>query len=221
MTILSNALNIMFGRMVKNWDDGITVPTIDRMYDWNMQHNPKDDIKGDYQVDARGSSVLLAREMQSQNLMALALSFSGHPVLGGALKDNAVPLVRRVFQSLMLSADEFVMTDEELAADAALKAKQPPPDPAIMQLENEMNIAQMDADSRREVAMIQRDTAMMRVAEMGNLKLDELQQFYIDRDKERENRLQQKKIDTNSKERIFAAEAAMTPPGADAGGGYL
>ena len=221
-TTQTNALNIMFGRMVKNWDDGITVPTLRRMYDWNMQFNPKDDIKGDYQVDARGSSVLLAREMQSQNLMALALSFSGHPVLGGAPKDNAVPLVRRVFQSLMLSADEFVMTDEELAADAALKAKTPAPDPAIMALENELNIAQMNAENRKEVAMIQRDSEMMRVAGLGNMKLDELQRFYEDRDKERDNKLEQKRMDVNSKERIFAAEAALTPAGNnDTGGGYL
>lgn len=222
MTILTNALNIMFGRMVKNWDDGVTVPTLRRMYDWNMQFNPKDDIKGDYQVDARGSSVLLAREMQSQNLMALALSFSGHPVLGGALKDKAVPLVRRVFQSLMLSADEFVMTDEELAADAALKAKTPAPDPAILALENAINIAQLNANNKVEVAMIQRDTEMMRLAETGNMKLDELAQFYRDRDLERQNKLASKQIDVNSRERIFAAEAALTPAGDETtGGGYL
>ncbi len=219
MTILANSLNVMFGRMIKNWDDDVTVPSIRRMYDWNMQFNTNEDIKGDYQVDARGSSVLLAREMQSQNLMAMALSFTGHPVIGPMMK--VAPLVRRTAQSLMLPADEIIKTDEELAADDALKAQQPAPDPEVMKLENEMNIAKMRADSEKEIATIRRDGEMMRVAASGNMKLDELQQLYADRDKERQAKASIEQTRINSKERIVAAEAAMTPPGAPPGGGYF
>jgi len=35
---------------------------------WNMQYNDKAEIKGDFNVDARGASVLLAKDQQAQSL---------------------------------------------------------------------------------------------------------------------------------------------------------
>ena len=64
-----SANNIMMRRAVKNFDDDITVPFIGRCYDWNMQFNQKNDIKGDNSIDARGTSVLLVREMQARNMI--------------------------------------------------------------------------------------------------------------------------------------------------------
>jgi hypothetical protein len=40
---------------IKNFDDDVTVPDLRRLYDWNMQFNPKEEIKGDYDVKATGS----------------------------------------------------------------------------------------------------------------------------------------------------------------------
>src|SRR5690606_24884356 len=34
MNILINAVNVVFRRIVKNWDDDMTVPNIRRIYDW-------------------------------------------------------------------------------------------------------------------------------------------------------------------------------------------
>lgn len=217
MSILMNATNTVFRRIVKNWDDDLTTPTIRRIYDFNMQFSDKEEIKGDYDVDARGSSVLLVREMQSQSLMAIALSFAGHPVFGAGIKP--FPLLRRLMQAQMLPADEIVKTDEEMQKEAA--GAVPPPDYERLKLENEMNIAMMNIKSREQVAMIERETALIKMAEQGNLEMDKLMQLLADKDRERQNRLEQKRIDTNSKERIFAAEAAMTPAAAPPGGGYL
>ena len=70
MSLLMNSVNVVFRRVVKNFDDGITTPAITRAYYYLMQFSNKEEIKGDYGVQARGSSVLLVREIQAQNLLA-------------------------------------------------------------------------------------------------------------------------------------------------------
>jgi hypothetical protein len=82
MSMLMNSVNVVFRRVVRQWDDYMTVPMLRRFYDWNMQFSPRQEIKGDYNVEARGSSVLLVREVQSQTLMSMLTQFSAHPVLG-------------------------------------------------------------------------------------------------------------------------------------------
>ena len=65
MSMLMNAANTVRRRQVKDWDDNITEPMISDFYHWNMSYNEDSSIKGDYQVDARGTSALLVKETQS------------------------------------------------------------------------------------------------------------------------------------------------------------
>ncbi len=69
--IMVDANNVALRTRVKRWDDQITFPHIRRYYDWNMQYNENSEIKGDYNVDARGTSVLLEKDQQSQSLMEI------------------------------------------------------------------------------------------------------------------------------------------------------
>ena len=203
MTILQNAVNVVFRRVVKNWDDDMTNPVITRLYDWNMQFSRKDDIKGDYEVDARGTSVLLVREIQAQNLLLMVGQFAGHPVLGPLTK--IAPAYRRLAQSMLLPADEIVMTDDEIEQMAA--SQPPQPDPEIMKLETQMNIERIKADTAFQVEQMKRDTAMMQLAGQQNITLDKLRAD-----------LAQGQADRDSKERIFASEAAMEERQAARGG---
>jgi hypothetical protein len=68
LSMLMGAANITVKDVVKNFDDGITEPTIEALYHWNMQFNPKENIKGDFKVKARGSSSLVAKEIQAKQL---------------------------------------------------------------------------------------------------------------------------------------------------------
>lgn len=172
MSILMNATNIVFRRIVKNFDDDMTVPNIRRLYDWNMQFSSRDEIKGDMDVDARGTSVLLVREMQSQTLMALLMNFGGHPVIGPLLK--VAPTLRRLVQSFMLSADEIVLTDEELRQ--AAESAQAEPDPEADKLALQLEIAKIESQTRLQVADLQRETALVSLAHQSNMKLEELRQ---------------------------------------------
>jgi hypothetical protein len=127
--------NVVFRDGIKNFDDDVTVPDLRRLYDWNMQFSPKEEIKGDYDVKATGSAVLLVREMQAQSLMAIAMNFGGHPVYGPMLKNR--DLLRKIFQAHMIPADEVMLSDEQIDAVLAIAAKQaektprPAPRPTI------------------------------------------------------------------------------------------
>lgn len=122
MTLLQNNANVVTRATVKNYDDGITTPLIQAFYDWNMQNSPKTDIKDDFEVEARGSSVLLDKQLQAQNLMTLMLNIAPSPVFGPMTK--ALDLYRKTVQSMHLSADDIVLTDDEYKQQ---QAQQKPP----------------------------------------------------------------------------------------------
>lgn len=111
MSMLMNSANTMLRRVVKNYDDDITRPFIKRMYDWNMQFNPKEEVKGDFSVDARGTSSLLVKEQQAANLMAL-MNIAASPLLEPLT--NTAELYRKVVSSMQIEADEIVKTTEEI-----------------------------------------------------------------------------------------------------------
>ena len=220
--LLMNSANVTFRRIVKAFDDDMTVPNIRRFYDWNMQFSKKQEIKGDYNVDARGSSVLLVREMQAQNLMVLALQLGAHPVYGPMLKNKA--LLRKLFQAHMIPADEVLLSDDEIDAILA-QASQPQEDPATAALaaakqaevevkhadiEARIQIANMEAGTRVQVAQLTHQTAMMTLAEKMNMEIDKLEAM-----------LEKTRREIDSKERIFAAETAVTERVGASGGGDL
>jgi hypothetical protein len=197
MSILQNAANVVFRRAVKNWDDDLTIPTIRRAYDWNMQFNDNEDIKGDMEVDARGSSVLLVREIQAQNLMAITTNWTVHPVLGQLLKP--ADAARKTLQAHMLAADEIIKTDQEIEAEARQAQEQGgQPDPEMMKLQVQQQIAEMEAQVKLQVAEIDRETKLMALAEQRNMKMEDLQA-----------KLGIKQQELRSRERTFAAEAAL------------
>lgn len=209
MVVLQNAANVTFREVVKQLDDNLTVPNIRRLYDWNMQFSDREEIKGDFEVVARGTSVLLVREMQAANLFAMATTFTQHPVLGPLTKP--LEFLRKAIQANMLPASELAMSDEEYRQWLEQQAQQQTPDPAVLKAEAQMNIAEIDSQTRLQIAKLEFETAMMRLAEQKNMQLEELRA-----------RLARASADRDSKERIFAAEAGMESRMAGRqSGGYL
>jgi hypothetical protein len=141
MSMLMNSANVIFRDVVKNWDDDMTTPMIRRFYDWNMQFSPKEELKGDMQVEARGTSALLVREIQSANLMLIAQNWSSHPILGKALK--VYDALRLAVQSLSINPDDILGTRDEFEQRMKEAAESQPDDPRIV-------AAQIDAQSRKE-----------------------------------------------------------------------
>jgi len=114
MSMLMNSANVVLRRVVKSFDDGITKPFIHRMYDWNMQNSDKEDIKGDFEVDARGSSALLVKETQTHALMNLMIT-AQQPIFSELTKH--AELYRKAVQAQHITPDDIVKTNEEIEAE--------------------------------------------------------------------------------------------------------
>lgn len=197
LTLLQNAANVIFGHVVQNLDDQIIVPSINRAYDWEMQHSSKEEIKGDYEVHARGTAVLLVRELEAQRLAGLVQAWSNDPALGPLLK--VADAARDALRAQQLNPDKYIKSDEEIAQQAAEAAASAPQDPEMLKLQTQMQIAEMEAGSRVQIAEMARDTAMMQLAAKGNMQLEQLTQMYEDKDKDRRH-----------KERLAAADIGLT-----------
>lgn len=201
---MSMASNITFRRVVKNFDDGITTPSIRRLYDWNMQHNSREEIKGDMKVDARGSSALLTRELQAQMLLNVAQNWSSHPVLGQAIR--TYDAIAEALRSSMIQPDTIMVDKEEFEqaqaaaaeAQAAAAQEDPAKDPVVIAAQTRLEAAQVDAEARITVAEMARETELIQLAQKFDMKIEELR-----------TRLGIEEMRIGHKERVVAAEAAM------------
>lgn len=204
MTILQNAANIIFRRMVKNYDDGIIAPTMRRLYDWNMQHNPNPAVKGDMQIDARGTSVLLLKEIQAQNLLMIVTQLMANPVIQPMLKPFQA--ITKLFQSMMIApADVMVTEDDYKKAMKAMAEQPPPPDPAQINAEARIKAAEIAAtasgvreETQLMVAKIKERISLLELAQSQGLSLEALKA-----------QLAMKNLDIESGERIKAVEIAV------------
>lgn len=193
MSILFNSANVIFRRIVKAWDDDLTKPTLRRAYDWNMQFNPDNTIKGDMQVDARGTSVLLVREIQAQTLMNIMTNYTTHPVIGPwmlAKKEGVRPGLEKLFQTLMISPDDILATKDEYdeyqrEQAEAQKEQGGESDPNAIKLQ----IAQMEAQlqeklgtlefgTRQKIAEMQTHVAVARLAAESGMSEQDIRAKY-------------------------------------------
>lgn len=165
MGIAYNSASVWMRRGVKGWDDFITIPMIGQYIDWNMENNPKAEIKGDLRPIAKGSSHLLEAEGQAQRLgMVMDISQKmGIPLRTG------VAQLRAMVRSMRLDDRELVPSDDEVAKmEAAKQAEQPQMTPEQERLQlraMELKDRQADRDFQAEIA---RDNNELRWAELAS-----------------------------------------------------
>lgn len=235
IALIMNAANIVYRRAVKNFDDDITVPMVRRFYHWNMQFSEKDYIKGDYEVDARGSGVLLVKEVVAQNLMGIATAFGDHPKYGEWLKDREI--LNAIFRAITIPSKQIVKTNSEYQEDLRKKAQDPAQNPELQaaqiqqqeaqadrqlrqaEIDAKIAVSEMDAGSRVKVAQLNFDEAMYSLAEKLNMSAEELQgRLDIAREKMASDELRTQ-TELDAKERALATEVAMAErTGKNAGG---
>lgn len=122
-SIAFNAANIWMRRAVRNWDDDISAELPSRFIDWNMQYNPKQEIKGDLMATARGTTALLEGEGQAQK-MGIFLN---------AAKEVPMPFKRRINQlkamarSMRLDSVDLLPDEAEVKQLAEKIDNAPPP----------------------------------------------------------------------------------------------
>ena len=191
MALLANAVNVIFRNATRSFDRDVIVPCMERLHEWNIQFSDNEEIKEDVEIEARGSSVLLVRDIQAQNLLMVLNLAATNPGLGNLLR---VPTIaRRLFQALQLSKDEMVLTDAELAALQEQLAGQGDPD-----LEGKLTIEQIKIEGQIALEEMRRETEMIRLSAQSGIKLEEIAA-----------RLEQTRIQAESRERLTAAEFSV------------
>lgn len=143
--ILMNSASVVKKRGVKLYDDNVTSPLITRFYDWNMQFNPKNEIKGDYKVDARGSSSLLVKETQARNMLNL-MNFSLSPALAPLTKVRES--YEKLVTSMQLNPDEIIKSEEDITKENESKKGAVPPDVQLKMMELKQEDEHFDITAR-------------------------------------------------------------------------
>ncbi len=125
MQMLMNNSNIVLRSAVKNFDDGISVPTVRRFYDYHMMYTDRAEIKGDFDVVAKGTSVLIAREEQQEKLMLLAQVAAQNPIFADLT--NWSGLYKEILRTLQVPVDTVTYSDEEMEQQQTKKGEEGPP----------------------------------------------------------------------------------------------
>lgn len=69
LSMLMNSASMPVKDCVSEFDTGVTEPFIRAMYRWNMRYSSHEEVKGDYEVVATGSTALVAQELMGQRLL--------------------------------------------------------------------------------------------------------------------------------------------------------
>lgn len=135
------------------FDDYITEPVVRMYYEWLMiDTKVPDEEKGDYQIEAHGSSALVERAIQDQFIAQMA-AFVTNPAFGFDPKKWAEELVL----SKRMSPSKFQYTKEE---QAKMDAAPPPEAPQIA-------VARINADTQLKLGVMAQ-TSDQRTAEAEN-----------------------------------------------------
>lgn len=147
MQIINNNGSTVLRRIARTFDDRVTEPHIGRYYEYLLLWGP-DDAKGDFQVDARGSSALVERDLQQQSLPQL-LGLSVNPAYG---LDPEL-LMQEILKSMRLDTKGLLLSDEK---KAEMASRPPPKDPRI-------EAAEIMAKSKGDALVAGAQTAKMKL----------------------------------------------------------
>jgi len=189
--IMVDSANVALRSRVKLWDDAITRPHISRYYDWNMQYNEDDSIKGDYKVDPRGTSVLLEREQEWQSIKEI-LEVRADPELSSMIDWKKA--IKKFFTARKIDA---MLPDDKIKENEDARKKQPTPmDPALeavkLRVEGELEKtkltqesdmaelqfkaeqAELDRQQEIQLKIMDREIKMMELSQTSGIALDKI-----------------------------------------------
>ena len=186
MTIVNNNASVVLRRIIRTFDDRVTEPHIRRYYEYLMMYGEDDTMKGDFHIDARGSTALIERDFQN-NEAAQILQMSLNPAYDISPKKAMVEYLK----SRRFDAKRFELSDEERKGR---EQAPPPPPPAVevakIRAESDMQITQTkgqielkktqmsaeasihktDADTDRDTVMIQAGQEKNRIAQEASMR---------------------------------------------------
>ena len=126
ISMLMNAASGGIKTVIKNVDDYLISPLGKAFFNFNMQFDFDPELKGDLEVNARGTESLMANEVRSQRLMQFLQIASGPALMPFA---KFPYIIREIAKSMDLDPDKVTNSLEEAARQAALMQQNAPPAP--------------------------------------------------------------------------------------------
>lgn len=167
--ILLNKNSTMTRRQIaRKIDDDLTEPHIRRYYEWIMMYGDESE-KGDFTIDARGSSALVERDIQNQFAIQM-LQSSLNPAYG---LDPELAM-QEVLKSANLDPKRFALSEAKKKQIAENAAKNPP-------MEAQVQAAQIRAQSLGQQSQIRAQTELQ-IAQIDNQTQQAKIQKEMDRD---------------------------------------
>jgi hypothetical protein len=114
--------------VIKNVDDYLLAPLGKAFFSFNMQFDFDPEIRGDLEVNARGTESLMANEVRSQRLMQF-LQIVSNPALMPFAKMPYI--IREIAKAMDLDEDKVTNNMDEAARQAALMPQPAAPAPAV------------------------------------------------------------------------------------------
>ena len=170
MTLLVNAVNIIFRNAARSFDSDFTIPNMLKLYEYNMLYADSESVKGDMRCKARGSSVLLVREVLAQNLMLFLNLATTNPLV---LEQVKVPkIIRKLLQSLQIDAEEIAHSQAELAQMKQDREEAGPDiDPAI---QAKIQAAELSSKTQIQLAATKMETEILRMANAREISIEKV-----------------------------------------------
>jgi len=164
MQILNNNANTILRRLARNFDTKITIPHVKRYYAWLYQST---NSNSDYQIEARGSSTLVERDIQNQAILQMG-QMSLNPEFG--IKPDL--WMQEYLKSLKFDPKRFQGEEEEPDKEKEQMAQ------ALQGMEQELNnrTQEKQAELEYKYAELQqeREIALMNLAMDRDMKLEDL-----------------------------------------------
>lgn len=177
--IINNNGSTVLRRIARTYDDRITVPHIGRYYEWLLLRPGNEDAKGEFQVEARGSSALVERDLQNLAVMKI-MGMSLDP----AYELDPVKMARETLKSMRLDPKSFALDEAQKKARQAQPAMPPIPI-AVAQIhekgltEREQMKAKEAADHTAAEAALTMEEAKINMYESEQDRQIELMAFQI------------------------------------------
>lgn len=147
MSMLFNNATTTLRHRVRTLDDNITDPQVSGYYDWNMSFHPDPSIKVEAKVVAKGSTVLLEKDIQNQMTINLATILQNPKYAPFIDDEKELDIILRA----MKVRPEDVKKDAAAIEESKANPPEAQPDPKIVAAGMNLEAKKMDiADSEQQ-----------------------------------------------------------------------
>jgi hypothetical protein len=194
--ILQNNSTVSRRGQARRWDDKVTLGLVTRFYNYFMQFENDDSIKANMEVEPRGATVLLAKELTATNTIQL------YQMTGGGQAEGAkgIDILRGLEAAMQIPSGTYIESvqeqtaREQQAAEAAEQGQEVDPMVAIEERKIEVLEAEVELRMARD-----------KVAEMVAIHKSELDAARL----QLEDAIASSAVDGNTQARLDTYHAKM------------